>query len=779
MNKKVSEETKLLAAIVEHSNDAIISLDLGGRVISWNKAAEKIFGYKEKEMLGQSYQLLVPKGQRTKSQEKIGKIKKGKSIKSFETTRLHKNDSLINVNISPFPLRKQNNEITGMSAIIRDITEKKKAELLQSVSYNIAKETNRRITDVKTLSKAIHKEICKVVDAKNFYIALYSKKHKTYLFQYCVDEYEQEVIFTPEQLDKSLTDYVRRTGRPLLADEKVHNSLISRGEVGMIGSPSKVWLGVPLKGEGRTIGVMAIQSYNNSEAYTKEDFGFLRLVSRQVGLVLERQLIIEEMFRSGEYYRTISEKATDIVTVHDTDGKIMYVSQSVKTVLGYKPHELIGKNILEYIHPNDLRSIKNSFREKMAKNGLSNLIEFRFKHKNGAWCYMESIARDLTNDNIIKGIVVNSRDISEKKSAEFELRQSEMRYKAVVKQSLEAIYMLDPKTKKILEANETFLSYTGYSKKELENLELYDFIDHDKKNVNAYIKNILKNNKADIGERHWRKKNGKTITVLVSASKIHQHNNDIIVVTARDITPQKKTEEELKTKNRELDTFVYKASHDLRSPLATILGLISVSRREIKDDAAIKYMDLLNRSAVKLDEILEDLTQITIIRQGQIDIKSIKVTPFINNIVESFQPYPYFEEIKFKINNKLKRAFSSDRRLLKTILRNIIENAIKYKKFNSERSYIKITTESDRRNTIIKIADNGSGIPEKYQENIYDMFFRATEASKGSGLGLYIAKNAIDKLGGKIELKSKEKTGTKFTIYLPKNQITKTKLPQP
>lgn len=769
MRKRVSKETKLLAAIVEYSNDAIVSIDLNAKLISWNKGAENILGFKEQEILGKSFQLLIPKDQKTKTKEIIDKIKEGNSFQNFETVRLHKDGSRVNVSVSAFPLKGVNNEIIGTSAIIRDITENKKNELIQTVSYNIAREANRRVTDIKTLSKAIHAELCNIIDAKNFYIALYNEKDNTYLFPYHVDEYECEIDYAPKELNGSLTDYVRRTGRALLIDEKTHNDLISKGKASMIGAPSKVWLGVPLKAEKKAVGVMVVQSYDNQHAYNENDLKFLKFVSGQIANVLERQLVIEEMFRSGEYYRTLSEKATDITTIHNKEGQITYASQSVKAMMGYKPHELIGKNVLKYIHPEDAAVIKDKLRKENGMQTLINLFEFRAKHKNGSWRYLESTGRDLTNNHIIKGVVVNSRDVTKRKNTQEALQQSEAQYKTVVKQSLTAIYMFDPVTGKILEANETFFSYTGYSKGDLNKLSLYDFVDHDKKGINKHIKSILKKVNADIGERRWLQKNGVKINVLVSASKIHQQNEDIIVVTALDITAQKKTEEELRAKNRELDTFVYKASHDLRSPLATILGLISVSRREIKDAAAIKYMDLLNRSAVKLDEILEDLTQITIIRQGQIDIESIKVTPFINDIVESFQPYPYFEEINFKINNKLKRAFRSDRRLLKTILRNIIENAIKYKRFNSERSYIKITTESDIRNTIIKIADNGMGIPEKYQENIYDMFYRATERSQGSGLGLYIVKNAIEKLGGSIELKSKEKTGTTFTIFLPKN----------
>jgi len=514
--------------------------------------------------------------------------------------------------------------------------------------------------------------------------------------------------------------------------------------------------------------VMAIQSYDNGNAYTKKDLKFLQFVSREISGVLERALVIEEMFRSGEYYRAISEKATDITTIHNKEGKITYASQSVKPILGYKPTELIGKNIHDYIHPNDIPSIKEKLRKGNDAQGRINLFEFRIRHKNKSWRYIESTGRDLTNNHIIEGIVVNSRDVSKRKKTQEALKQSEIRYKTVVRQSFTAIYMLDPVTKKILEANKTFLSYLGYSKSELNNISLYDFVAHDKKNIDAYIRKILKDGKSDIGERYWRKKNGQILNVLVSASKIKQDSKDIVVVTARDITKQKQVENELKTRNKELDAFVYKASHDLRSPLASTLGLINLGRNEVMDEQALVILDLIHQSMYKLDGILEDLTQVTIVKQGALEMKPIKATPLIHDIIHSFEAYPQFEKIDFQTKNKLKKPIIGDIRLLKTILRNIVENAVKYSKPNSKRSYIVIKAESNGSNVIISVADNGMGIPKKYQKDIYDMFFRATEVSKGSGLGLYIVKNAVDKLGGSIELTSKEKKGTTFKIYLPK-----------
>jgi len=492
-------------------------------------------------------------------------------------------------------------------------------------------------------------------------------------------------------------------------------------------------------------------------------------------------------------------------------------------------------------------------------------------------------------------------DITQEKKAEKAFLESEekfrtlaeSKYRTVIEQSLEAIYLLDPKTKKITEANEAFLKYTGYTKKEIKKLTIYDFVAHDKKSINSNIKSILNYKRSDIGQRLWRRKNGELIDVLVSASSIHCGKDDIIFVTARDITEQKQVEEQLRkseqkhrmlietmkegviqvnqadiiqfvneqfckmvgysrkellgksaanlflegtdkvfmgkfksisekgssaqnivqlrkkdgkfiralisgstnydehkntigstavvtdiTKimeyeenlekiNLELNTFIYKASHDLKGPLSSSVGIINMCKENIDDMNILSNLDLISSSLDKLDRILQDLTQITLIRQGQLKIQPIKIKPLLDNIVQTFSHHPDFEKTNVIIEHKLRRPLASDAEILGIIVRNLFENALKYRKIGAENSFIKITTASKNKKIVITIADNGIGIPEKYHKSIYNMFVRASTISWGSGLGLYSVKNAVEKLKGTIKLKSEENKGTTFTLHLP------------
>jgi len=233
------------------------------------------------------------------------------------------------------------------------------------------------------------------------------------------------------------------------------------------------------------------------------------------------------------------------------------------------------------------------------------------------------------------------------------------------------------------------------------------------------------------------------------------------------IEDREKAESKLKETNTELETFLYKASHDLKGPLSSMYGLINIANEETKDPLVKKYLDLIGTSVNKLDNILEELMQITIIKQGKIQKEPVKINSVIKDTLQTFESYEGFDEINIKIDNRLKSPINSDSGLLKTILRNLIENAIKYRRDDANNPFVNISVNKNLENMIVEIADNGKGIPKKYQQQIFDMFFRATESSKGSGLGLYIVKNAVEKLGGTIKIKSQPKIGTTFTVSLP------------
>jgi signal transduction histidine kinase len=232
---------------------------------------------------------------------------------------------------------------------------------------------------------------------------------------------------------------------------------------------------------------------------------------------------------------------------------------------------------------------------------------------------------------------------------------------------------------------------------------------------------------------------------------------------------------DLKEAVNELETFIYKSSHDMRSPIASILGLINVANSDVKNlETAQYYFTKIKQQANRLDNILRSLLETTRIQHGDKIIHLIDFNELIDNILESIDYMKGFDEVKITKNISSTQKFYSDKSMLISLFQNLIDNAVKYKKENIKDSFLKIAVIDENNGVKITFADNGIGIPDNLQKNIYNMFFRATSASSGSGLGLYTVKHCVKKLDGHISHESKEHVGTTFSVYLPneKNHIT-------
>ncbi|HEX2741889.1 MAG TPA: PAS domain S-box protein, partial [Rubrobacter sp.] len=170
--------------------------------------------------------------------------------------------------------------------------------------------------------------------------------------------------------------------------------------------------------------------------------------------------------------------ASDIFTVLEVDGTILYESPAIEEVLGYRPEDLIGQNAFGYIHPEDLERVLDAFAEGTLDAGSSRRVEYRFRHRDGSWRNLEGVGVNLLDEPDIGGIVITSRDISARKRAEEALLMSEERYRAVVEQSAEGIYLLDAATKRLIESNPALQMMLGYSASELKGMHIYDIAAH-------------------------------------------------------------------------------------------------------------------------------------------------------------------------------------------------------------------------------------------------------------------------------------------------------------
>ncbi|MEO9803068.1 MAG: HAMP domain-containing sensor histidine kinase [Reichenbachiella sp.] len=224
---------------------------------------------------------------------------------------------------------------------------------------------------------------------------------------------------------------------------------------------------------------------------------------------------------------------------------------------------------------------------------------------------------------------------------------------------------------------------------------------------------------------------------------------------------------ELKKLNEEMDRFVYSTSHDLRAPLLSILGLLNIIENENTQYDIKGYLKLLRDSTVKLDRFISDIIDYS--RNTRLEINCVEVD-FSSLIDDSFKHLNYMpgcSTLLKLINIDNHATLYSDDRRLSIIFNNLISNAIKYQKSDIEDSFVNIEAEISHTELRVEIEDNGVGIAEQYLKNIFDMFYRASPEAKGSGLGLYIVQETLEKLNGSIEVESTLGKGTKFTVIIP------------
>ncbi|MEN7550593.1 HAMP domain-containing sensor histidine kinase [Rapidithrix thailandica] len=225
--------------------------------------------------------------------------------------------------------------------------------------------------------------------------------------------------------------------------------------------------------------------------------------------------------------------------------------------------------------------------------------------------------------------------------------------------------------------------------------------------------------------------------------------------------------EELASLNQELDLFMYSVSHDFKAPLSSVLGLIHVLKMEKNPMNLEQGLDLIERSVLKLRHLIHDLQEMAQIGEAQLALEEVNFYDLIVEIFEDLKFQENAELIKKVIKIGHKQEFKTDRRRVYIILSNLISNAIKYSNVAQVTPLIEIQIEINDHKVNIHIQDNGIGIEDKDLQKIFHMFYRATDQQEGTGLGLYIVKESVRKLQGKIEVTSEMGKGTSFSITIP------------
>ena len=367
-----------LQALIAASPRAIFTLDLDGKVKLWNPAAERMFGWTEAEVINQPNPI-VPQDKLEEHNTLRQIVLQGTTLPSVESHRQKKDGSPIDISFSAAPLRDSEGKITGIVAVVADITEQKRQEeqvrLLQSVVVN----TN----DAVLITEA------EPIEEPGPCI-LYANEAFTRMTGYTLEEVLGK---TPRILQGPKTDRAQRNRiRVALSRwEPVTVEVINYRKDG-----SEFWVEISI-----------VPVANKDGWYTH-----WISVQREI---TERKQAEQALRQSEERFRSLIENALDIITILEADGTVSYESPSVEKVLGYQSADLVGKNLFEYIHPDDVANTLHTFSNTIQNPNTALSIEFRRRHKDGSWRIFEAISQKFIDYAETTRIVVNSRDITERK----------------------------------------------------------------------------------------------------------------------------------------------------------------------------------------------------------------------------------------------------------------------------------------------------------------------------------------------------------------------------
>jgi PAS domain S-box-containing protein len=549
----------------------------------------------------------------------------------------------------------------------------------------------------------------------------------------------------------------------ILADERVMDSIVdSRDLPGLqattIESEQK---GKDWNWQGRFVVEGKVKWVEIRSNHERTDDGVILRRGLIQDITERKEIALEEELR----YQSLMERLPVGIVIHRL-GKLLFANAQAHQILGAsRSMQLVGTDVLNFVHPDFHSRIIRRMKE--VADGLPGpMVEQKYVRVDGRVIDVETMAYPY-NFRGEPCVQVTFRDITERKQAEEQIKKNEILLAQLFQNLPMAVVMLND-AGKVEQVNQGFEEMFGYSLADLKGKSINDFIvPAELHHEGIDLNNLITSNRVVSVETVRRHRDGHMVNVILYGVPVMLDHQTIgIYGVYVNITDRKRTEEELKIRNTELDNFVYKVSHDLRAPLSSILGLVNLARLPGNTDNPMDYIDIIGDKVLHLDHFISDVLSHS--KNLKMDISTSKVE--LKKIIEqTFTDLNYLEGARDVVHSvKIEGVdLYSDPWRLSEIFRNLVSNAIKYRKLDSRAPEITIKINVDHLRADISFADNGIGIDEKNLVRIFEMFYRATEQSDGSGIGLYIVKNAIDKLGGQINVASKPDEGTRFHIVLP------------
>ncbi|MDX2303061.1 MAG: PAS domain-containing protein [Microscillaceae bacterium] len=522
--------------------------------------------------------------------------------------------------------------------------------------------------------------------------------------------------------------------------------------------------------------------------------------------ITEQKILQEKLGTSEKTYESLFNNIPDMISRMDKNFRYLDINDTFCKVFKVTRDEVVGKTPTELGIPAEVLGRDFPVWHQAFHTGRSFTYYNDISFDKKILSYQVKVVPEFNSPQEVSSLLVISSDITRLRKSENIIRSSQRKYKTLVNHLPHRVIRFDTSLRLIYD-NQHIEIISAISGDHLlgTNLHAMNLREKELQIFEKHLLQVIKSHKQVEWSHRYHQPHGDRYILHIACPEFGDNTEvlESVLVIGIDITDLKIAEqntqmlneelsqlneelsasneellvkqfelrkviEELEQRNHELDNIVYKISHDIRAPLASILGLVNIIKDEDNTQNILKYVDLIEGRALKLDGFIRKMLDFAKANRGKNELELIDFEELIKETLLDLSYMKGFESVNTNVHIDLKgQKYWGDILKLRIIFSNIISNTIKYQNFFVDDSFLKISIELDYKLLTITFKDNGVGIAEEHLSKICEIFYRANEKADGSGLGLYIVKQTIDKLHGKLKIRSRLSEGTEIRVLLP------------
>lgn len=778
--KSLEKAHQQLKELFDNANDLIMIFDVEGNFSFVNRSWKEKLAYQNNEVKQLKFKGILREDVKKETDKQLFKLSRGEKIDKIETVFVSKYGRQIYVSGS-VSCSYDAGKPVEFRGIFHDITDRIRAEKAQELYNKISSLTLESI-DLNELYENIYHELNLVIEANNFYIALYEPNIQYINFPYYIDEnYGSRVTNVERKAGNGLTEFAIQNGGPLFLFEEDLIELAVEGKVSISGPLPKIWMGVPLKIENKTLGIIAVQSYNDRAAYNQRDLELLDFISDQIALAIERKDYEEKLKTQAGRINAIFESSSHLIwSINRSYGFTSFnrnFAMALESTYGTKPKLFLEKGKVSQQYPS--KAYQQFWLPKYDEAFKGKSLNFELKFQVGRrviWreFFLNPIYREDGSVYEVSGI---AHDVTEKKLSELALSENEEKFRNIF-ESFQDIYFRCNFNGTITMVSPSIKEMAGYQIEEVMAKNITNYYLYNSK-TKGLIRKLIKERNVRNFEASIIKKDGRILNCICNVRMIFNKANKPIELEGviRDISELKKANQnllnakELAEKSLKVkETFLANMSHEIRTPMNGIIGMIDLLASTHLDVEQREYVETVKKSSQTLLNILNDILDLSKIEAGKMKLRKIplRLKSVLEKLVGLYTQQAKSNQINlyYQIDNALPEFLKADETRLLQVLSNLTSNAIKFTEPGGTVSIHMVLDDEKSKRIKVKVKDSGIGIPDEQARNLFKNFSQldnsSTKTFAGTGLGLSISKQLTKLMGGDIGMKSSPGMGSTF-----------------